>query len=69
VSNGKLTALSQYESGVFFKNLLSRKKTIERQIVQFFEKEVKITLSSYVIDFCIVDEKGTSFNFCEFFTF
>jgi hypothetical protein len=22
-----------------------------------------------VIDFCIVDEKGTSFNFCEFFTF
>jgi len=59
VSNKKLTALSQYESGVFFKKLVPKKKMIEKEIVQFFEKEVKdnIALSSYVIDFCIVDGK------------
>jgi hypothetical protein len=60
VSNRKLTALSQYERGVFFEELVSQKTAIEKQIIHFFENVVKdnISLSSYVIDLCLVDGKG-----------
>jgi hypothetical protein len=59
VSKGKITALSQYESGLYFRKLVSKKDTIQNEILALFEKiKDKIRLQSYVIDLVIVDDKG-----------
>ena len=59
VSQGKITALSQYESGLYFRKLAAKKDTIQNEILALFEKiKDKIKLKSYVIDLAIVDDKG-----------
>jgi hypothetical protein len=58
VSKGKITALSQYESGLYFRKLAPKKDTIQNEILALFEKiKDKIRLQSYVIDLVIVDDK------------
>ncbi len=58
VSQGKITALSQYES-LFFRKLAAKKDTIQNEILALFENiKDKIELKSYVIDLAIVDDKG-----------
>lgn len=59
VSHNQGTALSQYESGLYFPELVGRKAEIERRIKNFWE-EIKddildeIGLDSYVIDFAFL---------------
>lgn len=59
VSKGKITALSQYESGLYFRKLAPKKDSIQHEILALFEKiKDKIRLQSYVLDLAIVDDKG-----------
>eukprot|EP00026_Physarum_polycephalum_P012610 Phypoly_transcript_12934.p1 GENE.Phypoly_transcript_12934~~Phypoly_transcript_12934.p1 ORF type:complete len:362 (+),score=26.76 Phypoly_transcript_12934:54-1088(+) len=57
VSKGKLTALSQYESGMYFKELASHSGEVKKKIVDFWDSiKNRIQLDDYVIDFCILDD-------------
>eukprot|EP01112_Ceratiomyxa_fruticulosa_P014394 TRINITY_DN4118_c0_g1_i2.p1 TRINITY_DN4118_c0_g1~~TRINITY_DN4118_c0_g1_i2.p1 ORF type:complete len:364 (+),score=76.04 TRINITY_DN4118_c0_g1_i2:384-1475(+) len=55
VSKNHLTALSQYESGLYYPELVEKKELVENQIVHFWNSTVKdrLQLESYVIDFYV----------------
>jgi len=60
VNNGQLTALSQYESGIFFPNLQLIKEVTCKTILSFFDIiKQDIDLESYVIDFMILRDGTT----------
>eukprot|EP01113_Clastostelium_recurvatum_P022915 TRINITY_DN27423_c0_g1_i1.p1 TRINITY_DN27423_c0_g1~~TRINITY_DN27423_c0_g1_i1.p1 ORF type:complete len:377 (+),score=71.48 TRINITY_DN27423_c0_g1_i1:25-1155(+) len=59
VSKGQMTALSQYESGLYFPDLVARREETKSRILLFWESVVRprVSLESYVIDFCIIGDR------------
>ena len=61
VYEGKLVALSQYDTMTFFPHLVEHKEEVEKRIRDFYEDikdSIPLTLTSYIIDFA-----GTSSHY------